>query len=113
MSAASAGVAAPGQALVKLGNSGDFLVVSTKAITDPRLYLDRHPIDGRWIPNGCMATSGSLLRWFQQQLAGDESFAQLDAEAADVPSGADGLVCLPYFLGEKARSTTRRRAAPS
>ena len=39
--------------------------------------------------------------------------AQLDAEAADVPSGADGLVCLPYFLGEKARSTTRRRAAPS
>ncbi|MEY4227394.1 MAG: hypothetical protein RL190_2151 [Actinomycetota bacterium] len=102
LSAASAGVAEPGQALVKLGSSGDLLTVSCEPVTDRRLYLDHHPIQGRWIPNGCMATSGSLLRWFQQRIAAGEDFAALDAEAAQVPAGAEGVVCLPYFLGEKS-----------
>ncbi len=102
MSAYSAGVAAPGQALVKLGSSGDLLAASATPLTDWRLYLDRHPIPGLWLPNGCMATSGSLLRWFQQQLAAGSDFRDLDAAAAAVPAGSDGVVCLPYFLGEKS-----------
>ena len=102
MSAYSAGVAAPGQALVKLGSSGDLLAVSDAPLTDRRLYLDRHPVPGLWLPNGCMATSGSLLRWFQQQLSAGSDFRDLDAAAAAVPAGSDGAVCLPYFLGEKS-----------
>jgi len=102
MSAYSAGVSAPGQALVKLGSSGDLLAVSSTPLTDWRLYLDRHPIPDLWIPNGCMATSGSLLRWFQQQLAGGSDFRELDAAGALVAAGSDGVICLPYFLGEKS-----------
>jgi xylulokinase len=48
-----------------------------------------------------MATGGSAIRWFQRELAGGAPLPELDAEAARVPAGADGLVLLPYLLGEK------------
>jgi xylulokinase len=48
-----------------------------------------------------MATSGSLIKWFQRTLGGDASLQQLDEEAAAVEPGSGGVLCLPYFLGEK------------
>jgi xylulokinase len=100
-SAYAAGLAAPGDWLVKLGSSGDILAVSADAVLDARLYLDAHPAPGRWLPNGCMATSGSLLRWLQALLGGAD-LAALDAQAAAVGPGAGGLICLPWLLGEKS-----------
>ena len=70
-------------------------------LLDARLYLDAHPRPGLWLPNGCMATGGSAIRWFQRELAGGAPLPELDAEAAATPAGADGLVLLPYMLGEK------------
>ncbi|RZT63927.1 xylulokinase [Microcella alkaliphila] len=99
LSAYSAGVRAPGDWLVKLGGAGDVLVASDAPLVDERLYLDAHPVPGLWLPNGCMATSGSLIRWFQT-LAGGAELLRLDDEAAT--ESAAGLYCLPYFLGEKS-----------
>jgi xylulokinase len=48
-----------------------------------------------------MAASGSLIRWFRDQFAPGAEYAALDHEAAALSPGADGLVILPYFLGEK------------
>jgi xylulokinase len=102
LSAYAAGLARPGQTLVKLGGAGDILIVSDRPIVDRRLYLDRHPAPGMYLPNGCMATSGTLLRWFQRELAGGVEMAVLDDEAEAAGAGAGGLVCLPYLLGEKS-----------
>jgi len=99
LSAYSAGVRAPGDWLVKLGGAGDILIASPTPLTDARLYLDAHPIKGLWLPNGCMATSGSLIRWFQA-LIGDVDLTVLDAEASEAPVAAN--FCVPYFLGEKS-----------
>lgn len=99
LSAFTAGVDRPGDWLVKLGGAGDILVASDAPITDARLYLDAHPRPGTWLPNGCMATSGSLIRWFQT-LVGGADLLLLDEEAED-RAPAD-LLCLPYFLGEKS-----------
>jgi xylulokinase len=99
-SAYGAGLLEAGDWLVKLGGAGDILVVSSAPLLDERLYLDAHPA-GSWLPNGCMATSGSLVRWLAR-VAGDAPLAQLDVEAALTPPGAGGIVCLPYFLGEKS-----------
>lgn len=99
LSAYAAGVNEPGDALVKLGGAGDILVATDSAVVDERLYLDAHPVPGHWLPNGCMATSGSLIRWFQT-LIGGEALTALDDEAAARPP-AD-VLCLPYFLGEKS-----------
>ncbi len=100
-SAFGAGLAAHGDVLVKLGGSVDVLAVSDRPLVDERLYLDAHPAPGLWLPNGCMASGGSAIRWFQRELAGGTPLAELDREAAATPAGADGLVILPYLLGEK------------
>jgi xylulokinase len=102
LSAYAAGLQRPGQLLVKLGGAGDILAVASGPVVDRRLYLDRHPAPGWFMPNGCMATSGTLLRWFQRELADGAGFDVLDAEAEDAGAGAGGLVCLPYMLGEKS-----------
>ena len=100
LSAYGAGLLAHGDWLIKLGGAGDVLAVSDEPVVDRRLYLDAHPAGG-WLPNGCMATSGSLIRWLAA-LTGGEELAALDAEAAATPPGAGGIICLPYFLGEKS-----------
>ncbi len=99
LAAYAAGLDTPGDWLVKLGGAGDILVVTDTPAIDPRWYLDAHPAPGRWLPNGCMATSGSLLRWFQATVGGPP-LEDLDAEAG--PATPASLICLPYFLGEKS-----------
>ncbi len=104
-SAFAAGLVAPGEVLLKFGGAGDIIVVSDGARPDPRLFLDYHLIPGLYAPNGCMATSGSALNWMARLLAegpGEGTpHARLDALAGTVPAGSDGVLCLPYFLGEK------------
>jgi len=105
-SALAAGVRSPGDLLIKFGGAGDILYATDRCLTHPKLYIDLHDIPGLYLLNGCMAASGSLVKWFVREFVGDGHtdgtvFAQLDAEAAGVPPGSDGLVVLPYFLGEK------------
>lgn len=99
LSAYVAGLDQVGDWLVKLGGAGDILAVADGPLIDARLYLDAHAIPGLWLPNGCMATSGSLLRWLSR-VVGVTDLAALD-EAASERAPAD-LLCLPYFLGEKS-----------
>ncbi len=98
LSAYGAGLVREGECLIKLGGAGDILAVSDRMVLDRRLYLDKHPVPGKWLPNGCMATSGSLLRW-EQSLFNDPPLEELDAAAAQSAPG--NLLTLPYFLGEK------------
>ncbi|WP_298981229.1 FGGY-family carbohydrate kinase [Caldilinea sp.] len=100
-SAFSAGLKAGGDLLVKLGGAGDILYCVSEPIIDARLFLDYHVIPGLYLVNGCMAASGSIIKWFRNAFAPETDYAALDAEAAALPPGAEGLVLLPYFLGEK------------
>ena len=100
-SAFAAGLVRDGDLLVKLGGAGDILLTTSAPVTDERLYLDMHLTPGLYLPNGCMAASGSFIRWFQRELAGGTSLKELDAEAEASGPGARGIVALPYMLGEK------------
>ena len=100
-SAFAAGIVEEGDLLVKLGGAGDILLATEEPLIDPRLYLDFHLVPDRYLPNGCMAASGSLIRWFQAHVARGASLAKLDREAEAAGPGAGGIVALPYFLGEK------------
>jgi xylulokinase len=105
VSALGAGIKEAGDILLKFGGAGDIVVATDKPLPDARLYLDYHLVPGLYAPNGCMASSGSALNWLAELIAtgamGEKPHAALDALAAEIPPGADGLVCLPYFLGEK------------
>lgn len=98
LSAYGAGLVDDGDVLIKLGGAGDILAVSKKLILSKELYIDSHPIPNIWLPNGCMATSGSILRW-EQNLLNEKSLEKLDQEANLATPGS--LLVLPYFLGEK------------
>jgi len=100
-SAFVAGVVDDGDLLIKFGGAGDVLLATDQARPDPRLFLDHHIVPGLWLTNGCMAASGSVLKWLARGFAGGRSYAELDELAAAVPPGAGGIVLLPYFLGEK------------
>jgi xylulokinase len=100
-SAFSAGLHEPGDLLIKLGGAGDILFCLNEPKMDPRLFLDYHVIPGQFLLNGCMASSGSLIRWFRDQFAPESNYSDLDHRAQKIPAGSDGLVLLPYFLGEK------------
>jgi len=100
-SAFVAGIAVPGDVLLKFGGAGDVLMATDAPRPDPRLFLDLHVVPGLFMPNGCMASSGSLLNWFVATLGQGHDHAALDSLAQRVPPGSEGLVLLPYFLGEK------------
>jgi xylulokinase len=104
-SAFVAGIRRDGDLLIKFGGAGDILLATDQPRPDPRMFLDHHLVPGLFMPNGCMACSGAVLNWIVRELGGrdlgDEPHAKLDRLAADVPPGADGLILLPYFLGEK------------
>jgi xylulokinase len=111
VSAYVAGIRRDGEVLIKFGGAGDILLAAGRPRPDPRLFLDYHIVPGLFMPNGCMACSGATLNWIVRTLAvaeaegaaaaGEKPHQRLDRLAAKVPPGADGLVLLPYFLGEK------------
>ncbi|GAB4474103.1 MAG: FGGY-family carbohydrate kinase [Anaerolineales bacterium] len=100
-SAFSVGLKENGDLLVKLGGAGDILYSIDRLEIDERLFLDYHVIPGLYLINGCMASSGSIIKWFRNQFAPDLDYPDLDRSAADIAPGSDGLILLPYFIGEK------------
>lgn len=58
------------------------------------------------------ATSGAVVKWFREEFAQLEktmgglinldAYPLLDLEAEKIPAGSEGLVVLPYFMGERA-----------
>lgn len=105
-SALAAGLHRTGDLLIKFGGAGDILYCTDRQIAVPELYFDLHDIPGLYLPNGCMAASGSLVKWFRRNFAqdlgrDDDALAALDTAAAEIPPGSGGVVVLPYFLGEK------------
>jgi gluconokinase len=68
--------------------------------------------DDHWVLGGAINNAGSVVRWASAALGmvtedvqGEERDAadgRLLQEAAQVPFGSEGLLCLPYLLGERA-----------
>ncbi len=99
--ALAAGLLEEGEAVLKFGGAGDFLYVAPAFTPIRELFIDYHDVPGRYVINGCMATSGSLVKWFRERFAPGTPYAELDRRAEGVPAGSQGIVLLPYFLGEK------------
>jgi xylulokinase len=99
--ALAAGLTQSGDILLKFGGAGDILYCDTRPDPDPHFFFDYHDIPGLTLINGCMASSGSLVKWFSTQLADGASPQELDREAQSIEPGAGGIIALPYFLGEK------------
>jgi len=91
----------PGDLLLKFGGAGDILYVADRPDPDRHFYFDYHDIPSLTLINGCMAASGSFVKWFASEMADGATLEELDREAEHVPPGSGGIVALPYVLGEK------------
>ena len=108
-SAYVAGIRQDGDVLIKFGGAGDILLAAGRPQPDPRLFLDYHIVPGLFMPNGCMACSGAMLDWIVHLRQRPRPTPRRPARrppasrslGRELPPGADGLILLPYFLGEK------------
>jgi xylulokinase len=98
--AVSVGVRAPGELMLMYGSTFFFVLVTEAPARSPSVWTTRGVDPGSLTVAAGMATSGSLTAWIRE-LVGAPPFEQLVAEAANVPPGAEGLLVLPYFAGER------------
>ncbi|WP_394891672.1 FGGY-family carbohydrate kinase [Mesorhizobium sp. AaZ16] len=103
--ALSVGVVRQGDTMVMYGSTVFTIMLSKNRIEDPRLWYAPWLFPGGHASMAGLATSGTLTHWFRDQAARDldpdEAFANLSREAEASPPGANGLVMLPYFSGER------------
>jgi gluconokinase len=109
------GATPAGVAAVSLGTSGALRTVVNAPTADAAGRLFCYALtEDRWVIGGAINNAGSVVRWAGQSFAAgfarpaaegedaDERDAALLIEAASAPPGSDGLLCLPYLLGERA-----------
>jgi len=91
------------------------LAPTAQPLVDPELRAHTfcHVVPSTWYLMGVVLTAGGAFAWYQDQLAQElattrDAAAKLDAEAASVPRGAEGVTFLPYLQGER---TPHRDAA--
>ncbi|MGH9407246.1 MAG: xylulokinase [Terriglobia bacterium] len=112
-SAVGNGIVSQGLISATLGTSGVVFAFTGEAKLDPegRIHTFCHAVPGKWHVMGVTQGAGLSLRWFREQLAESESWYARQAgedpyelivrEAAKVSPGSDGLIFLPYLMGER------------
>lgn len=88
---------------ITLGTSGVVFATSNRPLIEPdgRLHAFCHAVPDRWHMMGVMLSAGASLNWLRHTLAPEKSFDQLVHTAADIPAGSEGLLFLPYLMGER------------
>lgn len=110
--ALSVGVTKPGEMMMMYGSTIFMIqVTDNDQAREKRLWAGPYLFPGTWCLLAGMATSGSLTRWFRDQFApelvaaeksgGAPAYAELVKEAAETKPGAEGVIVLPYFSGER------------
>lgn len=108
------GIVRPGLASCTIGTSGVLFAATESPRSDPRGALQAfcHSVPGMWHVMGVTQTAGLSLRWVRDQLGAaapatapqtsQDAYALLVEEAAQAVPGCEGLLFLPYLMGERA-----------
>ncbi|MCY7419436.1 MAG: carbohydrate kinase [Chloroflexi bacterium] len=99
--AVSVGVQDSGEMMLMYGSTVFIIEVTDRPVRDPRLWYAPWLVPGTHASMAGLATSGTLIRWFRDQLAEGATFEDLVLAAEASPKGAKGLLCLPHFSGER------------
>jgi len=107
------GIVNPGNAFCTIGTSGVVFAHTGKPSIDMqgRLHTLCHAVPGAWHVMGVTQTAGLSLNWFKNQFCQGEMdeaekqgvnvYGILDQEAGTAPLGCQGLIYLPYLMGER------------
>ncbi len=101
------GVTQPGDLALITGSSHLQLGVAAKGVHAPGVwgsYMDCvYP--GRPIIEGGQTSTGSVIAWFQRNFAPHLDFDTLNAQADAIPPGAEGLLAVDHFQGNRTPHT--------
>ncbi|MDH7569914.1 MAG: xylulokinase, partial [Armatimonadota bacterium] len=107
------GIVSPGAVSIALGTSGVVFAYAETPEMDPQLRTHTfcHAVPGKWHVMGVMLSCGGSLRWYRDALnqperdvasrMGVDPYDLITAEAAQAPLGSEGLLFLPYLIGER------------
>jgi xylulokinase len=102
------GIVRPGSVSATIGTSGVVFAATDRPALDElgRLHTFCHAIPGRWHVMGVTQAAGLSLRWFRdrfgvRETGGGDAYELLCEEAANAAAGADGVLWLPYLMGER------------
>jgi xylulokinase len=107
----AAGVVKNGDVCESVGTTDVLTVCVDKPVFDKGFINRCHVVPGTWIYQGAMSFAGAANEWFLKTFCQDilkntksssEAFAQMNREAAMARPGCDGVVFLPYMLGERS-----------
>jgi xylulokinase len=111
---AGAGVVRRGESYIYVGSSTWMGLATDRPLIDPgkRTATFAHFRKGLYMPAGTMQAGGGSFKWCKDVLGDLESEAAdrtgldpydlLSLAAEQVPAGAEGLLFLPYLLGERS-----------
>jgi gluconokinase len=111
-SSLGAGVVHPWQATCMVGTSGALRIITPRPILDRASRSWCYAVDkDRWLVGGAINNGGVVLSWWRDTLSQvfhgrsekqPLTFEDLTALAQKAGIGAEGLVCLPFFAGERS-----------
>jgi len=106
--AAGVGAVTPGEAVASWGTSGTVLAPTSEPRVDPRLRAHTfcHVAPNVWYLMGVVLSAGGAFAWYRDHFSRDltstgEANERLNAEAASIAPGAEGVTFLPYLQGER------------
>jgi gluconokinase len=94
----------PGKMALTIGTSGAVRLPVAQPVVDPYMRTQcYHLIDDQYLTLGAVNNGAVVLQWLKESvLKTNASFDFLFDQAAEVAPGADGLLFIPYLLGERA-----------
>ncbi|OMP75104.1 MULTISPECIES: gluconokinase [unclassified Chitinophaga] len=98
------------KASITIEDSGAVRVMGPNILKDEQMRFFNYLLtDNCYVSGGPTNNGGNIFEWFTRQFGEftnpfdmENSIQQLMEEAANVPTGSDGLLFLPYLLGERA-----------
>ena len=101
-SAVGNGIVREGIVLVSLGSSGVVLAHTDRMRLDSmgRIHSFNHSVPGSWYLMGVMLSAGLSMSWLKNDLF-QTDYENINAKAASVQAGSEGVVFLPYLSGER------------
>jgi gluconokinase len=94
----------PGSLVITVGTSSAARVILNRPYIDPGMRTFCYYINhDQWLLGGASNNGGIVLQWLQENLFHSEKkVTDFLNQAATVKPGSDGLIFLPYLLGERA-----------
>jgi gluconokinase len=98
------GATGPGQMVVNIGTSSAARILLPIVETDEQMRTFCYHANGsQYIAGGASNNGAVVLQWVKDSLLQtDDDFETLFKQATEVVPGGDGLIMLPYILGERA-----------